>query len=326
MIHQEYTHINQILPSGRTDSNLFQKVKHLDELSGKGLKYIESAKSLIVQKKEDGVHCAIVVQPYFDTFRIGLFSRTGKAFTCVQPLVVFLKKQVHEDNLRSGVYFGELVNEYLTLEELSGLVNPNRTKEPEPELARLVKEFQIRLFDHVTLAEYLDGHSSRPYWHRLQACETRLYTPPWSLMRQVDTMVLMNLGEADRIFNEWVSAGHEGVVIRNEEAPWQAGHKGHNAIKRVRAVSYDLLCIGAESGKGKREGIVAKLLFRWRDGKTLKADLGKGWTDDKRPRIEDSETLVGGVYRVYGLQDSSKGLIRLAKVGERRIDKTEPDY
>lgn len=326
MLHQEYQHINQILPSGRTDSNLFQKVKHLDELSGKGLKYIQSAKSLIVQKKEDGVHCAIVVQPYYDTFRIGLFSRTGKAFTCVQHLVVFLKEQARKGYLRSGVYFGELVNPELTLEELSGFVNPNRTNAPEPALASCARDFQIHLFDHVTLTEYLDGSTARPYWERLQGCEVIPYTELWLLVRQVSTVVLRDLEEADLVFNELISEGHEGVVIRNEGAPWQAGHKGQYSVKRVRAVSYDLLCIGAESGKGKREGLVAKLLFRWRDGKTLKADLGKGWTDDKRPCIENAGTLVGGVYRVYGLQDSSKGLIRLAKVGERRIDKTEPDY
>lgn len=326
MIHQDYQHINQILPSGRADSNLFQKVKHLDELSGKGLKYIQSSKNLIVQKKEDGVHCAVVVQPYYDTFRIGLFSRTGKAFTCVQHLAIFLKKQAHNGSLRAGVYFGELVHPTLTLEELSGLVNPNRKTIPEGWDSGYHGCLSLRLFDHVTVTEFLDGHSDRHYENRLNSCNFDRYSEIGSIMRQVETYFVRGLDGAGSLFEDVTSAGGEGVVIRDAEAPWQAGHKGHYAVKRVRAISYDLLCIGAESGKGKREGLVAKLLFRWRDGNTLKADLGKGWTDDKRPCIEDAGTLVGGVYRVYGLQDSSKGLIRLAKVGERRIDKTEPDY
>lgn len=323
MIHQDYQHISQILYTGRTESNLFQKVKHLGELSAKGTKYLQASKRLITQVKEDGVHCAVVVQPYYSTFRIGLFSRTGKAFTCVRHMVSLLTEQALAGNLGAGVYFGELVCPKLTLEELSGLVNPNRKATPDDwDQGGL----SLRLFDHLTLTEFLDGHSDRYYENRLSACNFDPNSEIGSIMQQVTTHFVPDLDSTGPIFDEVTAAGGEGVVIRDAEAPWEAGHKGHYAVKRVRDVSYDLLCIGAESGKGKREGLVAKLLFRWRDGKTLKADLGKGWTDDKRPSIEDAGTLIGGVYRVYGLQDSSKGLIRLAKVGERRIDKTEPDY
>lgn len=111
-------------------------------------------------------------------------------------------------------------------------------------------------------------------------------------------------------------------------------------MKIVRGVDYDLLCIGFEEGKGKYSGKVANLLFKWRDGQTVKAMLGKGWThedadkllryatygkDVGMPEYEHVASPVGKVYHVHALQESSKGKLRLPKVCEQRIDKEIPD-
>ena len=110
-------------------------------------------------------------------------------------------------------------------------------------------------------------------------------------------------------------------------------------MKIVKQVSYDLECIGVEEGEGKYKGKVANLIFRWKDGQTVKAMLGEGWThqdasDMFEHYISDLTFAhsyglklgpVGKVYKVYALQESSKGKLRLPKVGERRFDK-EADF
>jgi len=110
-------------------------------------------------------------------------------------------------------------------------------------------------------------------------------------------------------------------------------------MKIVKQVSYDLECIGVEEGEGKYKGKVANLIFRWRDGQIIKAMLGEGWThsgaEDMFENYKSDQTFayscglklgpVGKVYKVYALQESSKGKLRLPKVGERRFDK-EADF
>jgi hypothetical protein len=70
--------------------------------------------------------------------------------------------------------------------------------------------------------------------------------------------------------------------------------------------------------------------------------LGKGWTHQMaeemfqtikyceglgniRNSVTDSNP-IGKVFQVYALEESSKGKLRLPKVGEQRHDKPEPDY
>ena len=102
-------------------------------------------------------------------------------------------------------------------------------------------------------------------------------------------------------------------------------------MKIVKQVSYDLECIGVEEGEGKYNGKVANLIFRWKAGQTVKAMLGEGWTHDMAEDVfiyykaSNQLSPIGKVYRVYALQESSKGKLRLPKVGERRFDK-EADF
>ncbi|QYC97019.1 ATP-dependent DNA ligase [Klebsiella phage IME184] len=96
-------------------------------------------------------------------------------------------------------------------------------------------------------------------------------------------------------------------------------------------VSYDLTCIGWEEGKGKYKGKVANLIFKWKGGKTVKAMLGKGWTHEDAERMyHDIKhggelNVIGKIFAVKALQESSKGVLRLPKAGELRHDKEEPD-
>ncbi|MGE3613994.1 MAG: hypothetical protein AB7G20_11030, partial [Sulfurimonas sp.] len=84
---------------------------------------------------------------------------------------------------------------------------------------------------------------------------------------------------------------------------------------------------------GKYKGKVANLIFRWKNGKQVKAMLGKGWTHDQAAEMwvsynsQDmpSYNLIGQIFHVHALQESSKGVLRLPKVMEMRMDKEVAD-
>jgi hypothetical protein len=63
--------------------------------------------------------------------------------------------------------------------------------------------------------------------------------------------------------------------------------------------------------------------------------LGKGWTHEAAEQMfydivvgsegDISYHPIGKIFQVYALDESSKGKLRLPKVGEMRHDKEEPD-
>jgi DNA ligase-1 len=66
--------------------------------------------------------------------------------------------------------------------------------------------------------------------------------------------------EAARAFYEAaLEAGHEGVMAKSLEAPYEAGNRGAGWLKIKRAHTLDLLVLAAEWGHGRRTGKLSNL-------------------------------------------------------------------
>jgi hypothetical protein len=183
-----------------------------------------------------------------------------------------------------------------------------------------IQNREMHFHDFLTTEEFIIGQSDNSYSSR----ERDLIAAG---LPYIHTIALHSVTDAEVFAKACIDSGHEGIVIKSD-TDWVAGHKGWRSMKKVRQISYDLLCIGTEEGTGKYAGKVANLLFQWGDGDVIKAMLGKNYTHmDAEVMFSDpGYSPEGQVYRVYGLQDSSKGKIRLPKVGELRIDKATPDF
>ena len=294
-----------------------QLVKHWDEVPVSR----KDGKDLVVQVKRDGV-CALTVVR--EDGKVGIFSRTGNRFTNTESLVS------HATNvmpIRAGVYMGEmwLPKEIASLEEVSGMTNPNRVNQLDARRAILTSTLRMSFFDFIELDEFIEGRSATPYFDRHEklnyafVCGGRIFDILPYECAPDEAAIEFNL-------QDQIKKGEEGIVIRDIDAGWEAGHKGWRVMKKVRGVDYDLECIGFEEGEGKYEGKVANLLFKWKGGKTIKAMLGKGWTHmDAQQMFQNTARLKGTIFQVYALEESSKGKLRLPKVGELRHDKLESD-
>ena len=314
----------------RKDSKVTQLVKHFDEVTDKH----KEGKQWGLQTKKDGV-CAITI---VSDSKVGVFSRTGKAFTSTDNIIESIKKLDFPD----GVYFGEwwVPKDIASLEVFSGIVNPNRKSPLNQEKAFIVGQGTMSWFDAVTLEEFIDGASKRTFEERHEDL-TNSFDYVDSLfggfcddVEVLEYVLATTREEIDLCLEFLVSGGDEGVVICNLEADWLAGHKGWRKMKLVRGVDYDLRCIGWEEGTGKYEGKVANLIFQWKGGTTIKAMLGKGWTHEHaeemfveatNPNYPSPHDPTGHIFQVYALEESSKGKLRLPKVGERRFDKEKSD-
>jgi DNA ligase-1 len=124
-------------------------------------------------------------------------------------------------------------------------------------------------------------------------------------------IVTSEQGAAAQFFEEALARGHEGVVAKALDAPYEAGRRGASWVKVKRANTLDLVVLAAEWGHGRRSGWLSNLHLGARDpqsgefvmlGKTFKgltdemlawqtAEFAKrethrdGWTVYLRPEI-----------------------------------------
>ena len=313
-----------------------QLVKHFDEVPESRKK----GKRFGLQLKKDGV-CAITV---ILNGKAIIFSRTSKKFTSTS----YICHHISSMKLRDGVYFGELTCDlhYASLEVLSGIVNPNRVKALNVTQDYISNNLTMNFFDMISIESFIEGASQTKFQTRYNNLVERVYNPNGNFRRtppdcvKVINMFAIEAPEIDGWLEIAVRNKEEGIVIIDLDADWEAGHKGWRKMKKVRGCDYDLLCIGYEEGTGKYKGKVANLVFKWKDGKTIKCMLGKGWTHQmaeemfhcclreeslgRNQGIKQSDP-VGKIFQVYALEESSQGKLRLPKVGEQRHDKGEAD-
>jgi ATP-dependent DNA ligase I len=89
---------------------------------------------------------------------------------------------------------------------------------------------------------------------------------------------------AQRVMDDALAAGHEGVVIKDAASTYAAGRRGR-AWRKVKPVrTYDLVVLGAEWGHGRRQGWLSNLHLGARDpdagGFVMVGKTFKGLTDE----------------------------------------------
>jgi DNA ligase-1 len=89
---------------------------------------------------------------------------------------------------------------------------------------------------------------------------------------------------AQRVLDESLGAGHEGVVVKDASSAYTAGRRG-KAWRKVKPVrTYDLVVLGAEWGHGRRQGRLSNLHLGARDPDTsafvMVGKCFKGLTDE----------------------------------------------
>jgi DNA ligase-1 len=76
---------------------------------------------------------------------------------------------------------------------------------------------------------------------------------------RVPRLVTSSESEAAAFYDAAIDAGHEGLMAKSLEAPYEAGHRGASWFKIKRAYTLDLVVIAAEWGHGRRTGKLSNL-------------------------------------------------------------------
>jgi DNA ligase-1 len=151
--------------------------------------------------------------------------------------------------------------------------------------------------------------------------------------------------EAERFLADALERGHEGVMVKALDAPYEAGRRGGSWLKVKPSHTLDLVVLAAEWGHGRRQGWLSNIHLGARDEETggyvMLGKTFKGMTDEmlawQTEKLLELETERDG-HTVYvrpelvvevafdGLQRSTRypgGLaLRFARVKGYRPDKS----
>jgi DNA ligase-1 len=101
---------------------------------------------------------------------------------------------------------------------------------------------------------------------------------------RIPSVVTSDPEAAERVMEEALEAGHEGIVVKDASSRYSAGRRG-KAWRKVKPVrTYDLVVLGAEWGHGRRQGRLSNLHLGARDPRTgefvMVGKTFKGMTDE----------------------------------------------
>jgi DNA ligase 1 len=153
---------------------------------------------------------------------------------------------------------------------------------------------ESRFFDIL----HLDGDDliDRALTDRLATLER--VAGPW----RIPGVITNDAAEAQRVLDEALAHGHEGVMVKDAASPYEAGRRG-GAWRKVKPVhTLDLVVLGVEWGSGRRRGWLSNIHMGARDPETgelvMVGKTFKGLTD---------ETLAWQTERFLSLETDRDG-------------------
>jgi DNA ligase-1 len=113
--------------------------------------------------------------------------------------------------------------------------------------------FDCLKLNGITLAD-------RPTHERIDAMMSIVPQAMW-----VPRLVSDELAAAQAFYADAIAKGHEGIMAKSLDAPYEAGKRGASWLKIKRAHTLDLVVLAAEWGSGRRKGKLSNLHLGARD-------------------------------------------------------------
>src|SRR3990167_3000648 len=185
---------------------------------------------------------------------VEIFSRNLEDMTHAFPdLVAGVEKEVKaKSSIMEGeaIAYNPLTSEFLPFQETTKRRRKYKIEEKAKELPLVCFAFDLL---------YLDGKdiTEKPYTERRKLLERILHRENM-VVRLAEERILTNAKQILEFFNESISEGLEGIMIKKLDSPYKAGGRGFHWIKFKRAQSGELndtvdsVLLGVYAGRGKR--------------------------------------------------------------------------
>jgi DNA ligase-1 len=205
--------------------------------------------------------------------RVAVYSRRGNDVTTAVPEVVEAARALPADSL---LLDGEAIALGPNGRALPFQVTMRRFgRRLDVDLLRGELPLSVFFFDCL----YVDGEEliDRPARERMERLDALVPSE-----QRVGRALVSDEESGEEFLAEALRAGHEGVVAKQLDAPYEAGRRGAAWLKLKPAHTVDLVVLAAEWGSGRRQGWLSNLHLGARDGRGGFVMLGKtfkGLTD-----------------------------------------------
>ena len=241
----------------------------------------------LLEPKLDGVRAVTVVD--FESRTVTMYTRNGKVLENFSHITDAILAQIDE-LARSYVLDGEVVSN--SFQEL--MTQVHRKGDVQAQDARLM------LFDVVPLVEFKAGQSVMG--QRRRSNLLRSFAPIFEQTNCVDIIPQKEvnldefLGDIEyKDYNkEMVAAGFEGIMIKDPDAKYEC-KRSTSWLKQKPFIEVSLEIKDVEEGTGRNVGKLGAFVCEGiDDGKTIKVNVGSGFTDGNRSEYWDGRTTVLG--------------------------------
>ena len=165
-------------------------------------------------------------------------------------------------------------NPTVEIADLSGIIWTNTPGQPFPP-SDLLAEIPVVFVAYDCLAVGETPLFERP-WRERRAELERLAGKGGFRLSEVRRAG--NAAELEDLFRQARERGNEGLMLKREDSPYQAGKRGRAWRKWKKALAtLDVVVTAVEQGNGKRAGMLSDYTFAVRDGERL-LNIGKAYS------------------------------------------------
>lgn len=265
-----------------------------------------------IQTKMDGMRIHAVVQ----NNAVNYFTRNGNSF---EDAPTALTNYILMDiNAHMAAPAGFVLDGEMLVVNNDG--NPVSRKEGNGVLTRLIRgtssqddrnRIRFVVWDAIPIEEFWSGLWNVPYDIRFNMIKDVLARANAGsnvdLITLVKSALVANAEDAMKIFQDELSSGNEGVILKSVKGPWK-NTRAKWQLKIKAEIEMDAVVVGVQEGTGKYQGMLGALLCRAEDKNgPIEFSVGSGFNDAERDELWKNQPIGKVINVKYNEIISSKG-------------------
>ena len=287
-------------------------------LAGKEPKHLQFP-DVVVQTKFDGVRC--IVTHGLDG-NIEMRTRNGSLITCLELMY---------DDFRTTIDAGDTWDGELVCYDKNDIPLPRKVSNgiANKAIRGTIDEKEAQMVRFAPW-DIVDKSQTLTYDKRLQSLYINLHRARQSGVKkviQVQTTKVEILADVEKLFEEALARGEEGVIAKNLKGKWEP-KRSKNLCKFKAEETADLVVVDWEPGQGKYEGQLGALVCETSDGK-VRVNVGSGFSDEQRRYITKDNSVDKIVEIKYNAKITKKtggaDSLYLPRFVGFRVDKNQAD-
>ncbi len=248
----------------------------------------------IVEAKYDGFR----LQCHKQGEKVAIYSRKQEPMTHMFPdLVEAIKKNIKAENAileGEAIAFDEELQTFLPFQTTITRKRKHDVKEKAKEIPLVLFVFELLYLDGVDLTQ-------KPFCERRKQLEKII--KKGKIIMSSKTITAKTPDELQKFFEQSVENGLEGVIAKDQNAPYNAGARKFAWIKLKRsyqgnlADTIDAVVVGFYAGKGKRTefgfgGLLTAVYDDKKDVFKTIAKVGTGFTEEQMQWLNDTLSKI----------------------------------